>query len=101
MTQTIDLRVRSWLIRRISGRHKIDKLTVSVDRVVLHAVIEGLHEDLAAKVKLLLAKTAEELPQGLLSEMIAANAHLSELQKAQIASILQTPSQRDNSTYLG
>lgn len=102
MKPNLDVKIRSCLIRLISGKYKVDRLTNSVDKVILHAVVETLHREMSKSIQEILKKTVLELPQDTLAMIIAENKYLSDVQKAQIASILHTPSQRDNSTgYLG
>lgn len=96
------LRARVWLIRKLSGKYDFDKLTERRDKHVMHAVVDTMYDNLQKYIDGMLTASITKLPQDMLSHVIANNVHLSELQKAQIASILATPSQSDNSgSYLG
>ena len=97
----LELRLRSWLVRRICGRHSYDKLTTKVDKVVLHATVETIYQTLSDQTHKMLAKSTAQLPKETLAQCIAANTHLTDLQKTQIANILATSTNIDNSrSYL-
>jgi hypothetical protein len=95
--KSVDIRMRSWLVRRICGRHSYDKLATKVDKVVLHATIETLHKTITNEVSTMLSKSVSQLPAETLAQCISANQHLSDLQKTQIANIIQSPSNIDHS----
>lgn len=96
------LNMRIWLIRRLSGKHEFDKLTERRDKIVMHTAVDTMYLNLQKYVEDTLTASVTKLPQDMLALVIASNVHLSDLQKSQIASILETPSQSDNSgSYLG
>jgi hypothetical protein len=98
---SLDVRLRSWLIRLICGQHKIESLATRVDKTVLHVTVETMYETLLAHTNSMLSKTTTQLPKETLSEIIAQNRHLSDLQKQQIANILATSTNVNNSrSYL-
>ena len=99
--ESIDFRVRSWLVKRISGKHKVDALVNRVDRIVLHEVVSTLHKSISTQVGEMLAVSVVKLPKDVLSQMIAANKHLTDVQKSAIASIFDAPSVDNSARYLG
>lgn len=100
--QTLDFRVRSWLVRRLTGKHKVERLTYKRDEAILHTIVETLHKEISKQVGDMLTKSVVNLPTEILAQMISANKHLNELQKTQISNIIESKSTIDNSArYLG
>jgi hypothetical protein len=99
-TETLDFRFRSWLVRRISGKHKTENLRDRYDKVVMHAIVETLHKDISKSISEMVTKSVANLPAGLLSEIISENKHLTDKQKAQIASIFDSPAVDNSRSYL-
>jgi hypothetical protein len=96
-SESPDFRLRSWLVRRISGKHTVESLTYRRDEAILHTIVESLHKEISKQVGEMLAKSVVSLPSDVLAQIIGANKHLSDLQKTQINSIIETASTVDNS----
>jgi hypothetical protein len=100
--ESLDFKVRSWLVRQISGKHKSESLLYKRDEAILHVIVETLHKEISKEVGDMLGKSVVGLPTAILAQMISANKHLSDLQKTQISGIIESPSAIDNSArYLG
>jgi hypothetical protein len=97
--ESLDFRIRSWLVRKISGQYKLKDMTNRLDQKILHAIVETLHESISKEVKTLLQSSLSDMPRDLLGEVIAKNTHLSDDQKAKISNILQAPPERENDFF--
>lgn len=97
--ESLDFKIRAWLVRKISGQYKLKDMTDRLDQKILHAIVETLHQNISREVKSLLQSSLADMPKDMLSEVIAKNTHLSDNQKAKIANILQSQPERDNSFF--
>jgi hypothetical protein len=98
--ESLDFKVRSWLIRLISGKHRADLLATKADKAILHASIENMYQTLTEQTHQMMSKTTARLSKELLAQFVSANQHLSESQKAAIASIIDAQAVNNSANYL-
>lgn len=79
------------------GRYKLEKLEDQYNRKLLNASVETMYENLQKCVADTMSASLSACPKATLVQIIAKNEFLSETQKAQLASIIDTPNQRDSS----
>ncbi|MEM2140847.1 hypothetical protein [Nitrososphaera sp.] len=98
--QTLDFKLRSWLIRRISGKHSFEKLVDQRNKHAINVAVEKMYENLQQYCDAAMSASIQNMPQNLLAGIIAANTILTDSQKSQIANILNSSGQ-NNTGYLG
>jgi len=96
-----DFKIRSGLVRYITGKAKLERMIERKDKHYLHIAVETLHENLRKYCDDAMHQAVTKCPQDMLAQLIAKNEFLSESQKARIADILDTPNVSSNTIYIG
>lgn len=98
--QKFDFKVRSWLIRRISGKYKTENLMKKSNEAVLNAVVKTLHETISKEVDTIITRSLAEISNGALVKLITVNENLPDAKKAQLLCILDSPGVDNSRAYL-
>ena len=85
---SLDFRLRKWLVRRLTYNHTLDQLTQDYDKVVMHKVVEKLHEVIIREVREIVTESVSNISTEMLANVIAANKNVSDLQKSVLVEML-------------
>ena len=99
---TLDFKIRRFIVRLVMGHCKLARLEDRTNKKILNKAVEKMYDNMTKYLNESMGQATSKASREMLTQVILQNETLTELQKAQITSIIDSASVRDSSkAYLG